>query len=82
MTRLTLHVVAIDDAVPGIRTLTLARADGAALPSFTPGSHVVIEYAGGGQRLFTDRGECYAERIRGVGAGMPCRPRWLAMDSP
>ncbi|MCV7347932.1 PDR/VanB family oxidoreductase [Mycolicibacterium rhodesiae] len=47
MTKLTLHVVAIDDTVAGIRTLTLARADGAALPSFTPGSHVVIEHTGG-----------------------------------
>ncbi|CAN5844367.1 PDR/VanB family oxidoreductase [soil metagenome] len=40
-----LHLVvrAIDDGLPGIRTLTLARPDGAPLPSFTPGSHLVIE---------------------------------------
>ncbi|AQA04470.1 oxidoreductase [Mycobacterium sp. MS1601] len=43
MTTLELVVRAIDDGVPGVRTLTLARADGAALPSFTPGSHLVIE---------------------------------------
>jgi ferredoxin-NADP reductase len=43
VSRLELVVRAIDDGVPGIRTLTLARADGAPLPSFTPGSHIVIE---------------------------------------
>jgi ferredoxin-NADP reductase len=43
MTVLHLVVRAIDDALPGIRTLTLSRQDGAPLPSFTPGSHLVIE---------------------------------------
>ncbi len=43
MSALALVVRAIDDDVPGIRTLTLIRADGAVLPSFTPGSHIVIE---------------------------------------
>jgi ferredoxin-NADP reductase len=43
MTVLQLVVSAIDDGLPGIRTLTLARPDGTALPSFTPGSHLVIE---------------------------------------
>ncbi|CAN5728327.1 PDR/VanB family oxidoreductase [soil metagenome] len=38
-----LVVRGLDDGVPGIRTLTLARADGAVLPSFTPGSHIVVE---------------------------------------
>lgn len=47
MSTLTLEVVAIDDRVPGIRTLTLARADRGVLPSFTPGSHLVIQYPGG-----------------------------------
>ncbi len=47
MTTLTLEVVAIDDTVPGIRTLTLAHADRAVLPSFTPGSHLVIQCADG-----------------------------------
>ncbi|WP_232374995.1 PDR/VanB family oxidoreductase [Mycolicibacterium mengxianglii] len=46
MTTLELVVRAVDDSVPGIRTLTLARTDGAELPSFTPGSHIVIECAG------------------------------------
>ncbi|AKK27223.1 PDR/VanB family oxidoreductase [Mycobacterium sp. EPa45] len=45
MTTLTLTVVGLDDTVPGIRTLTLADRDGAVLPSFTPGSHLVIECA-------------------------------------
>ncbi|MET0698754.1 MAG: PDR/VanB family oxidoreductase [Mycobacterium sp.] len=43
MTGLHLVVRTIDDGLPGIRTLTLARPDGAALPSFTPGSHLVIQ---------------------------------------
>ena len=56
-----LEVVAIDDAVPGIRTLTLARPDRAALPSFTPGSHIVIEY-GGGANAYSLTGETAAPR--------------------
>lgn len=47
MTTLSVHVVGIDDDVPGIRTLTLARHDRGPLPPFTPGSHIVIEYVGG-----------------------------------
>ncbi|NTY58606.1 2Fe-2S iron-sulfur cluster-binding protein [Mycolicibacterium sphagni] len=47
MSTLTLEVVAIDDGVPGIRTLTLASPDRAVLPSFTPGSHIVIQCADG-----------------------------------
>lgn len=47
MSTLTLRVVAIDDTVPRIRTLTLARPDSAVLPSFTPGSHVVVQCADG-----------------------------------
>lgn len=43
MRTLSLDVVAIDDSIPGIRTLTLARADRGVLPSFTPGSHIVIQ---------------------------------------
>lgn len=42
MNELQLVVRTIDDAVPGIRTLTLARPDDTALPSYTPGSHLVI----------------------------------------
>ena len=43
MSDLQLVVVAVDDRIPGIRSLTLARPDGGALPSFTPGSHLVLE---------------------------------------
>ena len=46
---LKLVVTRIDDTIEGIRTVTLARPDGAALPSFTPGSHVVVECGGSGQ---------------------------------
>ena len=38
-----LAVIAIDDEIPGIRTLSLAAPDGGPLPSFTPGSHIVVE---------------------------------------
>ena len=47
MTTISVQIVGIDDGVPGIRTLTLARPDRAPLPPFTPGSHIVIEYDGG-----------------------------------
>lgn len=47
MSALALEVVGIDDGVPGIRTLRLARPDREPLPSFTPGSHLVVEYDGG-----------------------------------
>lgn len=43
MTELELVVVAVDDRIPDIRAITLARADGSPLPSFTPGSHLVLE---------------------------------------
>lgn len=43
MTALELVVVAVDDRIPGIRGLTLARADGGPLPPYIPGSHLVVE---------------------------------------
>jgi len=61
MTTLTLKVVAADDTVPGIRTLTLADPDGAVLPSFTPGSHLVIECANGAN-AYSLTGETAAPR--------------------
>lgn len=48
MTALKLTVAQIDDSVDGIRTLTLTHPDGGTLPSFTPGSHVVVECGGAG----------------------------------
>lgn len=47
MNTLTLEVVATDDRVPGIRTLSLASPDRSVLPSFTPGSHIVIQWPDG-----------------------------------
>ncbi len=46
MNTLKLVVAGIDDTVHGIRTLTLSDPDGTPLPSFTPGSHIVLECAG------------------------------------
>lgn len=43
MSTLKLVVTAVDDSINDVRTLTLAHVDRAPLPSFTPGSHVVIE---------------------------------------
>ncbi|WP_263999102.1 PDR/VanB family oxidoreductase [Mycobacterium yunnanensis] len=43
MIGLALDVVGVDDRIPGIRSLTLARPDGGPLPSFVPGSHLVVE---------------------------------------
>lgn len=41
--RLHLVVSGVRDAAPGIRSVTFARPDGAPLPSFAPGSHLVVE---------------------------------------
>ncbi|TDS87762.1 PDR/VanB family oxidoreductase [Nesterenkonia aurantiaca] len=43
MTTLQLEVTAISDASAQVRTLTLARPNRSWLPSFTPGSHLVLE---------------------------------------
>ena len=61
MSALTLEVVAVDDTTPGIRTLTMARPDRGPLPSFTPGSHIVIEYDGGAN-AYSLTGETSAPR--------------------
>jgi ferredoxin-NADP reductase len=39
---LDLVVAAVDDTVPGVRSVRLVRPDGGALPGYTPGSHVVV----------------------------------------
>lgn len=46
---LKLVVTDIDDSVADVRTLTLTDPDGAPLPSFTPGSHIVVECGNGGR---------------------------------
>ncbi|GAY17465.1 PDR/VanB family oxidoreductase [Mycobacterium sp. shizuoka-1] len=61
MSTLTLEVVGIDDRVPEIRTLTLARPDRTVLPSFTPGSHLVIQWPGGAN-AYSLTGETAAPR--------------------
>lgn len=43
MSVLDLVVVGLDDAIPGIRGVTMARPDGGPLPSFPPGSHLAVE---------------------------------------
>ncbi|WP_409330791.1 PDR/VanB family oxidoreductase [Trujillonella humicola] len=43
---LLLEVVATADAAPGIRTLTLRRADGGPMPGYAPGSHLVLDCGG------------------------------------
>jgi len=58
---ISVEVVGVDDAVPGIRTLTLARPDRSPLPSLTPGSHLVIEYDGGAN-AYSLTGETAAPR--------------------
>lgn len=47
---LVLTVTAIDDSVPQIRSLRLEAADGAALPAYTPGSHLVLDVPVAGGR--------------------------------
>ena len=43
MTELELVVVAVDDRMPDVRAVTLARADGGPLPPYPAGSHLVVE---------------------------------------
>jgi dimethylamine monooxygenase subunit B len=43
---LTLKVAAIEEAAPGVRALTLQPTDDARLPSYPPGSHLVLECGG------------------------------------
>lgn len=47
MTALELVVTALDDPVPGVRSVTFAAADGSeVLPTYVPGSHLVVECGG------------------------------------
>ena len=61
MSAMLLEVVDVEDEVSGVRTLRLARRDRGPLPSFTPGSHIVIEY-GGGANAYSLTGETAAPR--------------------
>lgn len=55
--RLRLVVQAVEDAAPGIRSLVLAHPEGGALPSFLPGSHVVVD-CGDRRNAYSLTGPC------------------------
>ncbi|WP_350012486.1 PDR/VanB family oxidoreductase [Pseudomonas asiatica] len=42
----SVHVTAVEQATPLIKRFTLAREDGAAMPAFTGGSHVIVQMHG------------------------------------
>ncbi|MGP4057695.1 PDR/VanB family oxidoreductase [Mycobacterium sp. 4D054] len=80
-----LAVAAVDDTFDGIRTLTLVDPDGGALPSFTPGSHLVVECAGPGSPVnaYSLTGEATAPAayvisvLRAGRDGAPSGSRWI-----
>lgn len=84
MTSLKLTVADIDDTVEGIRTLTLTHVDDAPLPSFTPGSHLVVE-CGGSANAYSLTGDAIAPaayvisvlRRTGGAVGAPSGSRWI-----
>jgi ferredoxin-NADP reductase len=60
VTTIRLAVSGLDDSVPGIRSLILAAADGAAtLPTYVPGSHLVLD-CGGRANAYSLTGEAVA----------------------
>lgn len=50
---LALQVTAVSDACIGVRTFMLMHPDGARLPAFSPGSHIVVATPGGGLRKYS-----------------------------
>ncbi|MGE4242439.1 PDR/VanB family oxidoreductase [Ramlibacter sp.] len=52
-TPMPLRVAAIEDVADGIRSFELVQPDGAALPEFTPGSHVKVQTPGGALRKYS-----------------------------
>lgn len=54
---LELEITAVTDATPRIRTFTLAHPDRRPLPSFVPGSHLVLE-CGSAVNAYSLVGEC------------------------
>lgn len=85
MTTLKLTVAAIDDTIDGIRTLTLTHVDGAPLPSFTPGSHIVVECGGGIANAYSLTGDAVAPaayvisvlRRAGEAGSAPSGSQWI-----
>lgn len=57
MTALELVVTDIAEEVPGIRSVTLEAADGAPLPGYVPGSHVVLELGCGRRNAYSLTGD-------------------------
>ena len=79
-TVLELVVTAIDDSVPGVRSLTLADPAGGPLPSFTPGSHVVVD-CGGAANAYSLTGDSASPRTYSISV-LECRDgaggsRWI-----
>ncbi|WP_225939099.1 PDR/VanB family oxidoreductase [Nesterenkonia lutea] len=82
---LQLVVTEITEASPQVRTLTLARPDRASLPSFTPGSHLVLE-CGPSVNAYSLLGDsrmpsAYTISVLKLGAGRG-GSRWLHERSP
>ncbi len=87
MTTLKLTVAAVDDSVGGVRTLTLTHVDDAALPSFTPGSHIVVECEAPGRpaNAYSLTGDAVAPeayvisvlRRAGETGGAPSGSQWI-----
>ncbi|MEH3066598.1 MAG: iron-sulfur cluster-binding domain-containing protein [Aeromicrobium erythreum] len=82
--RLSLVVAAVDDTVPGVRSVRLVRPDGASLPGFTPGSHVVVTCGPPGaprQRVLPHRRLRRPARLHDLGAAPRRRTRRLALGA-
>ena len=48
-----LRIARVDDVAQGIRSFTLVRPDGAALPAFTAGSHIKVQAPNGSVRKYS-----------------------------
>ena len=51
--RMALDILSREELTPDIAEFTLARADGSALPVFTPGAHITVETPGGAMRRYS-----------------------------
>lgn len=83
--RLELAVTAVDDTVPGVRSVRLARPDGAPLPGYTPGSHVVV-HCGGVANAYSLTGDsvdpaCYTISVLRIDEGRG-GSRWIHALAP
>jgi ferredoxin-NADP reductase len=62
MSDLSLVVTASTELCPDIREVRFAAPDGALLPSFTPGSHLAIEWAPGKRNSYSLTGDGFSPR--------------------